>query len=325
MNSNQDNKSKVKRALQCWYLTGATASGKTQVSLELAKLLDAEIISLDSMAIYREMDIGTAKPTAEERAAVPHHLLDIIDPNETFSISQYRPAALEKIEEIRGRGKEVLFVGGTALYLKTLIRGMFEGPPADWDFRNEIAAEVEKQGTEILHQRLQMIDPLSAHNLHPNDQRRIIRALEVFKSTGKPLSHWQLQFDDSHTVDQCRVFTLRHPRPVLHERIENRVDRMFEQGLVEEAKSLQEKWKQLGKTAAQAVGYREAFDHINDGVDMPTTIEKVRIRTRRFARHQETWFRGLSECRILDLEADLDPASLAQEIFEIGNKAQLVE
>jgi len=146
MNSDKDNKTQVKRALQCWFLTGATASGKTQVSLELAKRLDAEIISLDSMAIYREMDIGTAKPTAEDRAAVPHHLIDIIDPDDTFSISQYRPAALEKIEEIRSRGKEVLFVGGTALYLKTLIRGMFEGPPADWDFRNEIAAEVEKLG-----------------------------------------------------------------------------------------------------------------------------------------------------------------------------------
>lgn len=318
MNSDPDNKSKVKRALECWYLTGATASGKTQVSLELAKLLDAEIISLDSMAIYRDMDIGTAKPSAEQRAEVPHHLIDIIDPNETFSISQYRPAALEKIDEIRGRGKEVLFVGGTALYLKTLIRGMFEGPPADWDFRNEIAAEVEQMGTEFLHQRLQMIDPVSAHNLHPNDQRRIIRALEVYKSTGKPLSHWQLQFDESHTVDQCRVFTLRHPRPVLHERIENRVDQMFEKGLVEEAGALQEKWKELSKTAAQAVGYREALDHLNDGVDMPTTIEKVRIRTRRFARHQETWFRGLSECRILDLESEIDPGALAQEIFEIG-------
>ena len=318
MNSSQENKSKVERALQCWYLTGATASGKTQVSLELAKLLDAEIISLDSMAIYREMDIGTAKPTAQQRAAVPHHLLDIIDPNETFSISQYRPAALKTIDEIRGRGKEVLFVGGTALYLKTLIRGMFEGPPADWDFRNEIAAEVEQMGGEFLHQRLQMIDPVSAHNLHPNDQRRIIRALEVYKATGKPLSHWQLQFDQSHTVDQCRVFTLRHPRPVLHSRIENRVDQMFADGLVEEAKTLQEKWKELGKTASQAVGYRESFDHLNNGVDMPTTIEKVRIRTRRFARHQETWFRGLSECRIMDLESEIDPVNLAKEIYEIG-------
>ena len=325
MNSNQDNKNKVKSALQCWYLTGATASGKTQVSLELAKLLGAEIISLDSMAIYREMDIGTAKPTAEQRAAVAHHLIDIVDPNEVFSISQYRPAALEKIEEIRGRGKEVLFVGGTALYLKTLIRGMFQGPPADWDFRNEIAAEVEKQGIEILHQRLQMIDPVSAHNLHPNDQRRITRALEVYKSTGKPLSHWQLQFDESHTVDQCRVFTLRHPRPILHQRIELRVENMFENGLVDEAKALMEKWKELGKTAAQAVGYRESFDYLNGDRDMPTTIEKVKIRTRRFARHQETWFRGLSECRILDLESDFEPASLAQEIFEIGKNAKLVE
>lgn len=322
MTSAEDNKSKCKRALACWFLTGATASGKTQVSLELAKSLDAEIISLDSMAIYRDMNIGTAKPTPEQCAIVPHHLISIVDPTDSFSVSQYREAALEKIAEIRSRGKEVLFVGGTALYLKSLLRGMFEGPPADWSFRDEIKAEIAEMGSEFLHQRLEMIDPVAAHNLHPNDHRRIIRALEVYKTTGKPISHWQMEFDDGHTVDQCRVFTLRHPRPMLHERIESRVDRMFEDGLVEEARLLKENWKALGKTAAQAVGYRESFDLLENGVDMETTIEKVRIRTRRFARHQETWFRGLSECRIMDLESDFEILPLVDQILEFGNAVE---
>ncbi len=323
MNSNDDNKSKCQIALQCWFLTGATASGKTQVSVELARLLGAEIISLDSMAIYREMNIGTAKPSDEVRSQVPHHMLDIIDPNESFSVSQYREAALSQIADIRSRGREVLFVGGTALYLKSLLRGMFEGPPADWDFRNEINDEIADMGSEFLHQRLQMIDPVAAHNLHPNDHRRIIRALEVYKATGKPISHWQMQFDEGHSEDECRVFTLRHARPILHERIEQRVEQMFTDGLLEEAKRLLEKWSDLGKTAAQAVGYRESFDHIREGIAMETTVEKVRVRTRKFARHQETWFRGLSECRIVDLETDFDPLATARQLFEIGSAIEV--
>ena len=320
-----ENKMKCQRALACWFLTGATASGKTQVSLELAKRLNAEIISLDSMAIYREMDISTAKPSPDQLAQIPHHLIDIVNPPDSFSVNQYRDSALDLIDDIRGRGKEVLFVGGTALYLKSLLRGMFEGPPADWDFRNEIEKEVAEMGGEFLHQRLQMVDPVSAHNLHPNDHRRIIRALEVKKLTGKPISHWQMQFDDGHTSEQCRVFTLRHPRPTLHARIEDRVAQMFEAGLIDEVKGLLEKWKELGKTAAQAVGYREAIDHLQSDVDMEATVEKVRVRTRRFARHQETWFRGLSECEIIDLDEGFDPKQTAEHLLELGQSRSIVE
>ncbi|MFT5299704.1 MAG: tRNA dimethylallyltransferase [Mariniblastus sp.] len=313
------NGSEIERALACWFLTGATASGKSKVSLELAKLLNAEIISLDSMAIYRGMDIGTAKPNPEDRAIITHHLIDIVDPPETFSVSDYRSQALATIDEIRSRGKEVIFVGGTALYLKSLLRGMFQGPPADWDFRNEIEQEVAEMGSDFLHQRLQMVDPVAAHNLHPNDQRRIIRALEVYKQTGKPISHWQMQFDQGREAADCRVFTLRHARPVLHQRIEQRVDDMFAAGLCDEVAGLLERWDDIGRTAGQAVGYREVIDHLRADVDLDSTIEKVMIRTRRFARHQETWFRGLSECRLIDLESEWDAKELAQRLFELGN------
>ncbi|MCP4095365.1 MAG: tRNA (adenosine(37)-N6)-dimethylallyltransferase MiaA [Planctomycetaceae bacterium] len=312
--------SDIQLALKCWFLTGATASGKTKVSLELARILDAEIISLDSMAIYRGMDIGTAKPDSAQRSAVPHHLIDIVDPPEAFSVSEYRDSALEKIREIHESGKQVLFVGGTALYLKALLRGLFEGPPADWDFRKEIEQEIENSGAEFLHQRLAMIDPVSAHKLHENDHRRIIRALEVYKQTGKPISHWQMQFDEGRQADQCRVFTIRHDRPVLHQRIEARVEAMFSEGLVDEVRGLLERWSDIGKTASQAVGYREVIDFLSDKMTMEETVERVRVRTRKFARHQETWFRGMSECRILDLESEFDPSELAQKIASVGSE-----
>lgn len=296
-------------------MTGATASGKSAISMEMAAALNAEIVSLDSMAIYREMDIGTAKPKSEDRKKLPHHLIDIVDPTEQFSVSQYREAALAAIEEIRSRGKEVLFVGGTALYLKALLRGMFDGPPADWDFRNEVEREIAEMGADFLHQRLEMIDPVSASNLHPNDHRRIIRALEVYKTTGKPISHWQMQFDEGHAAHECNVFTIRHERSRLHERIEQRVDNMFEQGLVDEVQSLLNKWKTLGHTASQAVGYREVIAHLNGELTLEEMREKVRVRTRRFARHQETWFRGLSECFIVDLDEPFDAAQIAKQLL----------
>ena len=324
------NEQQCLEARKCWFVTGATASGKTAVSLALAKRLDAEIISLDSMAIYRGMDIGTAKPTAETQSLVPHHLIDIRDPNETCSVSEYRELAMEKVDEIHSRGKKVLFVGGTALYLKTLLRGMFDGPPADWEFRKQIEAEVENVGDAALHERVASVDPVAAHKLHVNDRRRLIRALEVYKLTGKPISHWQMEFADGVDASECKVFSLRHPRPILHERIETRVDQMFEAGLIDEVRGLLERWTDLSHTAAQAVGYREVIEHLRGEKDFAETREKVRVRTRKFARHQETWFRGLSEVRMIDIVSssdesgeqavDYDAEALAQRIFDEGQE-----
>ncbi len=320
--SNLSNRENVQLALGCWYITGATASGKTLVSLALAKQLDAEIISLDSMAIYRGMDVGTAKPSLDQRQEIPHHLIDILDPVETFSVSQYRDRSLDTIRSIRDRGKQVVFVGGTALYLKALLRGIFDGPPADWEFRGEIEKELQHVGLSELYRRLQLVDPLAADKLHPNDKRRIIRALEVYRLTGQPISHLQTEFDDGHSPESCKVFTLRHTPPVLHERIQQRVEWMFEHGLVDEVKTMLARWGQLGQTAAQAVGYREVIEHLTGKRDLNETKELVLFRTRRFARHQETWFRGLRECRILDLPDSISARQqaerLASEIASLG-------
>lgn len=308
---------------RCWFLAGATASGKTGISLRLAQTIDAEIISLDSMAIYRGMDVGTAKPSADQRAQVPHHLIDVCDPCDNFSTSQYYDLARGKVDEIWRRGKTVLFVGGTALYLKSLLRGLFEGPPADWNFRQEIEDEIAEMGDEFLHQRLAMVDPVAAHQLHPNDHRRIIRALEVFKITGKPLSHLQLEFDEKTDPENCRVFAIRHPRSILHHRIEQRVTTMFEKGLLEEVAAILKQHDRLSRTAAQAVGYKEAIEHLAAKMTLDEAIERVRIRTRRFARHQETWFRGLHECEMVDLPEDFDPQQTAQRLLDLGNQRKL--
>ena len=207
----------------------------------LAERLNAEIISMDSMAIYRDMDIGTAKPAPELRAAVPHHLIDILDPTELYSVSDYLIDAEKRVNEIRARGKEPLFVGGTPLYLKAMLRGMFEGPPADEEFRAEVAAEIDRVGIEALHKRLEQVDPLSASKLHPNDVRRIIRALEVYKATGEPISHMQMQFDEGRQPEEARVFVLTWPRSELHVRINDRVDQMFAAGFVDEVRALLDK------------------------------------------------------------------------------------
>lgn len=303
-------------ATDVWYLTGATASGKTRVGVELARLLNAEILSLDSMAVFQGMDIGTAKPSAADREHVPHHLLDLVDPGDEFSLAQYLTAAHAKIVEVRGRGREVLFVGGTPLYLKALLRGLCQGPPPDWEFRQRIEDEIRETGLDALHRRLELVDPLAAAKLHPNDKRRIIRALEVLHQTGVPLSHSQTQFDERPAQPARRVFVLNWPRAALHERIERRVEQMFADGLVAEVERLLATHASLGRTALQAVGYREVIEHLRGERDLAATIELVKARTRQFARRQETWFRGLSECRPIPMHDGDSPLDVASRIVQ---------
>lgn len=294
----------------CWFLTGATAVGKTAIGIALAERLGAEIISLDSMTIYRGMDIGTAKPPRELRERVPHHLIDIADPADEYSVAQYVDAAAAVVDQIHARGREPLFVGGTPLYLKSLLRGLFDGPPADWALRHEIEQELEHVGQEALYERLMQIDPVAASHIHPHDTRRLIRALEVFRATGEPISHQQLEFEDGRAADECCVFVLRRRREELHERIAARVQTMVEEGLVDEVRGLIASGRKLGRTACQAVGYREALAFLAGEYDQTEMAARITYRTRRFAKRQGTWFRSLSECRFVELDGEADAATV---------------
>lgn len=305
-------------ALDCWYLTGPTAAGKTGVGVELARQIGADVISLDSMAVYRGMDVGTAKPTAAQRQDVPHHLIDILDPDQNFSVAHYVEAARRTMDDIRRRGREVLFVGGTPMYLKAMLRGLYRGPPADWEFRRAVEAEARRVGIEALHQRLRLVDPLSAAKLHQHDVRRIIRALEVYRVTGVPLSHEQLQFEEGTPAESCRVFVLGWSRADLHRRIDARVAWMFAGGLIDEVRGLLARFGTLGRTAAQAVGYRESIALLRGALTRDAAEQRVRVRTHQFARRQETWFRSLCECRRLELNESAHPAEVARRIAELG-------
>lgn len=314
--------SSVSIARDCWFLTGPTASGKTQVGLELARLLGGEIISLDSMALYRGLDIGTAKPSEQERRAVPHHLIDLVDPHEEYSLAQYVAGAQAAVAEIAARGREPLFVGGTPLYLKALLRGIFEGPPADWDLRRRWQARARRHEPAWLHQQVAAIDAVSAGRLHPNDTRRLIRALEVHDKTGQPISYWQRQFEVGRPAAECRVFVLDRPRKQLLARIDARVDSMFAQGLVDEVRALlstgdrQAGREPLSRTARQALGYREVIEHLAGERGLAETVELVKLHTRQFARRQLTWFRSLSECRWIPMTFDARPDEVAQRILQ---------
>ncbi len=266
-----------------YVLTGPTASGKSRLGVELAQRLGAEIVSMDSMALYRGMDVGTAKPTASERRLVPHHLLDVLEPWQSASVAWWLEQAKACAIEIAGRGRRVLFVGGTPLYLKALLHGLFDGPPADLTIRTRLEAEAAEQGREQLHARLASVDPVTATRLHPNDLRRVVRALEVWETTGRPISDWQRQWSDLQIAD-CRlkeestVLYLDLPRPVLYERINARVSRMLAEGLLDEVRALRRLERPLSREAAQALGYKELFDHLAGKSSLEDAVVTIQTR-----------------------------------------------
>ncbi len=299
---------------KCWFLAGPTACGKTAVGIALAERIGAEIVCLDSMTIYRGMDIGTAKPTPEERARVPHHLLDIRDPQEEFSTAEYMTAALSVCELIVSRGKIPLFVGGTGLYLRSLLRGVFEGPAADWTLRRELEQFAAEHGAEALHARLALVDPPTAQRLHVNDQRRVIRALEVHALTGQPASALQQESPLPPDERPQHVYWLNPDREVLRQRISQRVDAMFAARLVDEVASLLRSPHGLGRTARQALGYREVLSHLEDGLPLSEAIEQLKTHTHQFAKRQRTWFRNLEELQAIDIEGTESAEAIAANI-----------
>jgi len=283
---------------RCWFLAGPTASGKSALAIHLARAVRGEIVSMDSMAIYRGMDIGTAKPRLDEQAGIPHHLIDIVDPHEEYSTAEYLTAAITCVDQIVRQGHVPIFVGGTGLYLRSLLRGVFEGPPADWDFRQQLLQSAAGQPADWLHLRLQNIDPITAARLHANDTRRLIRALEIHAFTGSVPSKLLQEQPLSPTDRPAHVFWLHPPRSWLYDRINRRVDVMFRQGLEQEVQTLLAAPQPPGRTASQALGYREMIDWLQGrSPSIESTRELIQAKTRQFAKRQHTWFRNLTECQ----------------------------
>lgn len=271
-------------------IVGPTASGKTSASIKLAKLINGEIISADSMQIYKEMTIGTAKPTIEEQEGIPHYLIDVVSPEETFNVTKYKELAEMAIEEILKKGKTPIIVGGTGLYVSTLINGIeFAEVGEDLVYREEMTKLAEEKSAEYIHNMLRKVDPDAADAIEVNNIRRVIRALEIYKLTGKTKT--QLDKESRKEVKyDYKVYGIETPREELYNRINVRVDKMFEDGLLEEVNAINTKYK-ISSTAIQGLGYKEVIEYIDGKVSYEEMVEKLKMETRRYAKRQLTWFR----------------------------------
>jgi len=288
-------------------ILGVTASGKGRLAFSLAESLGAEIISIDSMKVYRRMDIGTGKPPKEARERVKYHLIDVVEPSESFSVGTFLDLAYEAMEEIKRCDKPIIAVGGTALYIKALLYGLFEGPGTHEQIRKELRTQAEAKGLKQLYRQLEIIDPTAAERISPNDAKRIIRALEVYKLTGKPISSLQKQFNAERPKHNWTIIGLRREKTDANSRINSRTKKMIAAGLIDEVKSLLAEDKPLSRQARCAIGYAEIIEHLNGKMSLADTTELIKKNTRRLAKNQRTWFRTFQNVNWLDIEAE-EPA-----------------
>ncbi len=291
-------------------ILGVTASGKGRLAFDLAQSLGAEIISIDSMKVYRRMDIGTAKPPQEVRQRVKYHLIDIVEPSDSFSVGVFRDAALGAIEQIKSRNIPVIAVGGTALYIKALLYGLFEGPGTNLQIRAELNSRAEAEGLAELYSELTKIDPVAAERINPNDSKRIIRALEVHQLTGKPISSLQKQWDKQETKHDWKIIGLRREKAEESKRINSRIKKMIADGLVDEVKALLDEEKPLSEQARCAIGYAEIIEYLNGHISLEEATELIKKNTRRLAKNQRTWFKTFKNVHWLDIEADEPPEKI---------------
>ena len=282
-------------------IVGPTASGKTSLSIELAKQTNGEIISSDSMQIYKDMNIGSAKPTIEEMQGIKHYLIDEVLPTERFSVAEYKKRAEKAIEEILKKGKTPIIVGGTGLYVNSLIYGIeYEDINLDEKYREKLMKKAETQsGLEELYREAQKIDELAAQKISPNDKKRIIRILVIYHSTGKTKTMQELESRKNEVKYDYKIYCINMPRDILYERINKRVDIMIEQGLIEEVKSLLKKYPSF-PTAMQAIGYKEIVQYLNGSWGRLEAIDKIKQESRRYAKRQITWFKRIENIKWID-------------------------
>lgn len=302
-------------------ILGCTASGKGALARTLARRWNAEIVSIDSMKVYRGMDIGTAKPPAAERREIPHHLIDVADVSDSFSAATFVELADRAVSEIHSRRRPALAVGGTVLYFKSFYNGMFEGPSANESIRAALRARAAAEGTERLYAELSKIDPAAAARIHPNDLRRIERAIEVYQLTGRPISEHQQQWDSDairRPEWNWRLIGLRHEREQGNHRINERVRRMIADGLVDEARRIWSDPRGVSMQARQAVGYAELFEHFAGQSTLEDAIERIKINSRRLAKQQRTWLRripGVTWFELTDADKIEEIATRVEELL----------
>lgn len=298
-------------------LIGPTAVGKTKLSILLAKKFNAEIISGDSMQVYKGMDIGTAKITTEEMEGIQHHLIDIKNPDEPFSAAEFQELVRSKITEITSRGKLPMIVGGTGLYIQSVICDyQFSDAPSDEEFRKKLEKRAERKGNEDLHNELMQIDPESGSKIHPNNIRRVIRALEIYHCTGRTMSDYQ-ENQEPELLYNTALIGLTMDREKLYERINLRVDIMMKEGLLGEVKSLYEQGLK-GCQSIQAIGYKELYEYLNGRVSLEDAIGNLKQNSRRYAKRQLTWFRNKMNVEWFDMSGTADSDEFEKKFAEIS-------
>ena len=296
-------------------IVGPTASGKSELALRISELLECEIVSADSRQIFRYMDIGTAKPSVEERKRVVHHCIDIVDPDGYFSAGEYGKIARNIIEDILDRKKIPVVVGGSGLYIRALVEGIFEGDYRDPQLREELKKKISSCGIDEVYNELKKVDPETASRIHPNDKKRIIRALEVFMLSGQPMSKMQ----EERTIAanfKTLFFGLKWPREQLNKRIDLRVEKMLKWGLIDEVRRLRSMGYDLRYNSMDSVGYKELFRYLNGEISLEEAVNSIKRNTRRFAKRQMTWFRKNGRIIWIELKEPVDWHDVAVHVVE---------
>ncbi len=300
-------------------IAGPTASGKTDLAIELALRVNGEIVSADSMQIYREMNIGTAKPDMAERKGVPHHLIDVVNPDEEYSVARFQQDAKAALDDIIKRGKVPIVAGGTGLYINALVYNLtFSETITNWEYRARLQSLAEKEGPEALHALLMKVDPKSGEAIHPNNVKRVIRALEVYETTGKPISEHKEESRREAPPYDYRIFGIELDRDVLYSRIEQRVDKMMAKGLYQEVEGILRKGYSPDLISLQGIGYKEIIQAIEGKCTLAEAVERIKMGTRHLAKRQLTWFRKTEGLRWLNGSL-LDPWAMLKILTDALN------